>query len=280
MLSAEPGGAGGSGVGAAGSAAAAVASASAAAAAAVADHVTCTLEERVSVRMTRDGACESMEVKGALTLTAQDEARAAFKVALERGEGAAAFQFQTHPHLNKAAFTAGGVIEAKVAGKPFPVGMPLAVLKWNRKVKDGDGSVVPLALTCWPEAGAGGTMNVNLEYTLQDDTLALADVVVTVPLGGDTVPKVGACSGEWKHNTREHVLTWHIDTIDAATPTGALEFSVKGRSEDAFFPVTVTFTSSDLLCPLAVASVTPVGDDKPLRYSASRSLATESYTVE
>jgi hypothetical protein len=65
--------------------------------------------------------------------------------------------------------------------------------------------------------------------------------------------------------------------------SGTLEFSFKGRNPKAIFPVSVTFTSADTLCPIAVTAVLPsdasVGD-KPLRYSATKTLTVDEYTIE
>ena len=48
---------------------------------------------------------------------------------------------------------------------------------------------------------------------------------------------------------------------------------------DAFFPVNVSFSSTDTLCPIDVASVVPY-DGGPLRFSATKTLQTDEYTVE
>ena len=62
-----------------------------------------------------------------------------------------------------------------------------------------------------------------------------------------------------------------------------MEFSFKGRNPKCIFPVSVAFTSTDTLCPIDVTSVIPsdgaVGD-KPLRFSATKSLTVDEYTIE
>lgn len=62
-----------------------------------------------------------------------------------------------------------------------------------------------------------------------------------------------------------------------------MEFKVKGRDADAFFPVQVSFNSSDTLCPLQVSTVIPAEADpataRPYRYTAKGSMVTEGYTV-
>ena len=48
---------------------------------------------------------------------------------------------------------------------------------------------------------------------------------------------------------------------------------------DAFFPVSVNFTSTDTLCPIDVTSVMPY-EGGELRFSASKTLTADEYVVE
>ncbi len=48
---------------------------------------------------------------------------------------------------------------------------------------------------------------------------------------------------------------------------------------DAFFPVSVNFTSTDTLCPIDVTSVMPYEGDE-LRFSATKTLLVDEYQVE
>lgn len=276
--------------------------AAAAAAAASADHATAVLEEHLTVRLTRDGACDGMEVKGILNLTVHQEQHAKLKVLVAKGEAASSFSYQTHPNLNKNAWQSEGVLALKQSDRPFPVSAPIGVLKWRQQLKDDDGSAAPLALTVWPEETGPGVVTVNLEYTLQAEHLTLHDVVITVPLPGGagadapqvpSTPSTPGSSSSWKHNTRENVLTWHIDTVTAKAPTGTLEFTLRaaggGRrgaaadiNVDGFFPVNVNFNSETTLCPLDVEDIVAVEEEggKSLRHTVSKALVVDSYTVE
>lgn len=74
----------------------------------------------------------------------------------------------------------------------------------------------------------------------------------------------------------------HLPPPLPTSSTGTLEFTVKGKSVDSFFPVQVTFSSVDTLCPIALESIVPADaepTDKPLRYSVTKTLSGE-YTVE
>jgi coatomer subunit delta len=260
------------------SAAAAIAAANEAAAAAAAHQVALSIEEKLIVRMTRDGGCESMEVKGLLTLTVQDENAGRVKVMLSLGEVASAFQFQTHPNVNKPLFTSDSILSMKQLDRAFPTNSPLGVLRW--RYTDTDPSAVPFTINCWPEENGDGTITVNIEYTLQNENLALNNVSVVIPLGTTASPKIVAADGTFSHNTRENTLIWNIASVSSENPSGTLEFNIKGKNLDAFFPVTVTFTSSDLLCPIAVDNIVTVDESQPVRYGASRSLLVESYHIE
>jgi hypothetical protein len=219
-----------------GGASATVAAAKAAAEAASADQATVVVEERVAVKLSRDGGVQSMEVKGTMTLTVADEAAARLKVVTARGDDKA-FQYQNHPNVNKALWAAEGVVALKQADRPFPAATPVGVLRWRYQNKDDDAAQVPLMLTCWPEESGGGNINVNLEYTLQADTMTLSNVVIAVPLGGDVVPVVKSCAGAWKHNTREHTLLWRIDTLNQDNACVALDPAPGLAPLDAFFAI-------------------------------------------
>ncbi len=172
------------GAGGAGGAAAAVQAAKAAAEAASADQASIAIEEHVTARISRDGGVLAYEVKGAMALTVLDEAAARLRVGVRRGDDRA-FTYQSHPNVNKAALGApngDGIVALKQSDRPFPTGAPVGVLRWRYAAKDEDTSQLPLMLTCWPEEGAGGSMTVNVEYTLQRDDITLTDVIVTVPL--------------------------------------------------------------------------------------------------
>jgi hypothetical protein len=85
-----------------------------------------------------------------------------------------------------------------------------------------------------------------------------------------------------KHNARENTLVWHVDSITAgATSNAVLEFTVKGKSADAFFPVRVAFVGVEAtICDIDVDDVVALDDSRSLRHSVVKSLAVDSYTIE
>lgn len=141
--------------------------------------------------------------------------------------------------------------------------------------------VFPPAVNCWPsESGSG--CDVNIEYELQEDSLELNDVVISIPVpsvppppptgcstgvpwrprcslsslcsptrSGVGAPVIGDLDGEYKHDGRRNILEWCLPIIDASNKTGSLEFSVAGQPND-FFPVNVSFVSKRNYCDIQV----------------------------
>jgi hypothetical protein len=99
----------------------------------------------------------------------------------------------------------------------------------------------------------------------------------------DESPNVISCDGVYKHNTRDNTLSWRIESVGKDNSSGTLEFTIKGRSPDAFFPVSVAFTSADTLCPITVTNVLPVDepeDGRPLRFAYTKGMRSDGYTVD
>lgn len=150
------------------------------------------------------------------------------------------------------------------------------MLRWNCKPGDG----VPLTINCWPEEEGGGVMNVNIEYTLENEDMELKDVNIQIPLGTTEAPSIISVDGDHKHNSRDGIMLWHLDLIDSSNSTGTLEFTIPGDDAEAFFPLEVAFYSEKIFCDVAVDAVRGVDDQEPIRYASSRSLVTDSFIVE
>jgi hypothetical protein len=88
------------------------------------DPVSIVIEEKVVCSMTRDGACDSMEVKGTLALTIHNPDATRCRVILRRGD-TSGYQFQNHPNVNKPLFTSDAVLALKQADREFPTGLLL-----------------------------------------------------------------------------------------------------------------------------------------------------------
>jgi hypothetical protein len=64
-----------------------------------------TIEEKLSVTLSKDGGVESLEVQGSLALVVAAEADATLQIALTSGDNAG-YQFKTHPNIDKATCVA------------------------------------------------------------------------------------------------------------------------------------------------------------------------------
>ena len=51
---------------------------------------------------------------------------------------------------------------------------------------------------------------------------------------------------------------WSLELIDESNKTGALEFNIRSRDTDAFFPIQVSFVSQDVYCTAHVVRRAPI----------------------
>jgi coatomer subunit delta len=246
------------------------------AAAAPSTPLTLIIEEKVSVTMSREGAIESAELKGTLTLTAQTDAGTAALVAVAKDSLPPQFSYATHPKVDKKQYETTGVLQLK-GGKSFPVARPIGILRWSYTGNEA----APITINCWPEDDGSGTMTVNIEMELTNTAVVLQDVNIVLPLGTTAAPHIESIDGIYKHDPNTGLLCWHFDVVSAKqNATAALEFSVAGRNADAFFPVQVGFRSETLLCPLQVASVTHAGQGTVIPYQLMQSFSPEVYQCQ
>jgi hypothetical protein len=234
-------------------------------------------EERVSAALNRDGGLESMEVTGTLSLSALPDADARVRVALRSGD-VAGFQFKTHPNIDKALFAADNVLGLKDAGRPFPPGAPLGVLKW--RLQTADEARLPLTINCWPSlSGAQSYVNIEYECAAPFD---LRHVSIAVPLPALAAPPAvnSIDGGEWRYDARKSTWIWEIELVDASNRSGSAEIVVPASDPGAFFPIAVAFSAARTLCDVEVAGVAAAEGGAPVRFGASATLATDSYVVE
>lgn len=84
--------------------------------------------------------------------------------------------------------------------------------------------------------------------------MELHDVRISIPLGSSAVPEIAAVDGSHRHNSQEGTLLWTMDLLDQSNRTGSLEFNIASRDAEAFFPITVTFVSTQLFCDVQVGA--------------------------
>ena len=235
--------------------------------------LTLALEEKITVAMNREGAIESCEVKGTLTLTANTDAGTKALVTVNKGTiaGLSDWNFATHPKVDKKAYEKDGVLALKKGG--FPIGRGVGILRWSY----GSDDAAPITVNCWPEDEGSGSINVNVEMELVRTDMVLHDVNILFPLGTADPPLIEAIDGVYKHDPTAGMMCWHFDTVDARNSTGSLEFTISGRNVDAFFPVQIGFRSEKLLCPIAVIGVTSSENGTQIPNQMSTIFQPESY---
>ena len=85
--------------------------------------------------------------------------------------------------------------------------------------------------------------------------------------------------GDTHYEGRRGQLLWTIDLVDDSNRTGSLEFVVPASAGGNFLPIAVSFSSSEILCQLAVRGVQNAQTDAPVKYSSSTQLIADRYEV-
>ncbi|RDB30672.1 Coatomer subunit delta [Hypsizygus marmoreus] len=245
------------------------------------ESVHIVIKEQISLSLLRDGGVQSMELKGDMNLQISDAAYSHLRLTLSPATdfGGNGLQFKQHP--NVAKFTPGQerVVALKDPSRAFPVGQSLAVLKW--RYAGTDESNVPLSINCWPSPSNDGTCEVSIEYELENESVTLYDVVISIPLPAGSYPTVSSHSGEWSLDPGSHSLAWSIPRVSASddTRTGSIIFTVGGDDTGAFFPVEVTFNGQGSLAGVGVASVSKIGGGEDPAFSVDAVVTTDEYLV-
>jgi hypothetical protein len=157
-----------------------------------------------------------------------------------------------------------------------------------------------LVVNCWPSPSNDGTCEVSIEYELENENVALYDLVIAIPLpyvgslvhlhvchlnlpsySDGSYPTVTAHSGEWSLDPSSHSLAWSIPVVSAAddSKTGSLMFNVGGVDVGAFFPVEVSFIGQGSLAGVAVASVDRINGGEAPEYSVDAFVTADEYVV-
>ena len=233
-----------------------------------------TIDEKIVATMSRDGGLQGMEDKGDLQLLITDPAFGKSQLPLRLGENAG-FQFKTHPNINKQLFSAEQSLSLRDAGRPFPTGSSLGVLKW--RLQTSDDARVPLLINCWPTETAGGGCEVNVEYEL-NGSHDLRDVRIAIPLPDQPQNVSAADAGEAAYSRRENALIWTIPMIDESNASASVEFSVVA-APDALFPIQVSFSSPKTICEIDVPDVLSAEDGASFPFAKTAMLSVEQYSI-
>lgn len=99
------------------------------------------VEDKLTVRLGRDGGLQTFELSGLLTLRVADDKFGRIKIFLDNNDQRG-IQLQTHPNIDKELFRNKNQIGLKNPAKPFPLNTDVGVLKWRYTTQDE--SAVPL----------------------------------------------------------------------------------------------------------------------------------------
>lgn len=114
----------------------------------------------------------------------------------------------------------------------------------------------PITVNCWPSADSGN-LTVNLEYELENTSLSLHNVVISIPLPAGAEPSIteAPAHGSYAINPMTGRLEWTIEEVSeaAGTTSGSMEFECDGDDADACFPVGVDFVSQKGICGVEVS---------------------------
>ncbi|GAA5985672.1 hypothetical protein JCM11641_001469 [Rhodosporidiobolus odoratus] len=242
------------------------------------------VREALSLALNRDGGISSLTLNGNLDLRINQPEYSSVLVRLPapstypKGNE---LSFKTHPNVDKTAWAQRGEVRLKEGKKGFPVNQGVGVIKW--RLSGSDESIVPISINCWPSADSG-TLTVNLEYELENTSLSLHNVVISIPLPAGAEPVISdpPAHGSYAINPHSGRLEWTIEEVSeaAGTSSGSLEFEAEGEDADALFPVGIDFVSQRGMCGVEVLGVSnPAAGDSPVEFSLDSLLAVDRYEV-
>uniref|UniRef100_A0A182PD95 Coatomer subunit delta n=1 Tax=Anopheles epiroticus TaxID=199890 RepID=A0A182PD95_9DIPT len=240
------------------------------------DSVHLRMEDKVVIRVGRDGGLQTFELSGLLSLRISDEKYGRIKVQLDHADQRG-IQLQTHPNVDKELFRSTSQIGLKNPAKPFPLNTDVGVLKWRYQTQDE--SAIPLTINCWPSENAEGGCDVNIEYELEHTRLELQDVCITIPLPMGITPSIAECDGDYNHDSRKNQLLWNLPVIDSSSKQGSLEFSVPSSIPGDFFPLDITFSSKIPYAELAPVKVILVDDGSEVKFSTETVFYTDKFEI-
>ena len=157
--------------------------------------VTVNIEEELTVKLSRDGLIETVDVKGTLSVRVNRVESSKVMVCLNEFSSDG-FQVQIHPTINRS-FLSDHVLKLKQSDRGFPVDSSVSVLRW-RQPSGGD-SLLPINVTCWPEMSEEGC-TINAEYTLNPGVQkSLQNVRICIPLPTGVSPEVSSIDGSYHY---------------------------------------------------------------------------------
>jgi len=139
-----------------------------------------------------------------------------------------------------------------------------------------------LIVNCWPTHSNDGTCEVSIEYELENESVALYDVVTSIPLPNGSYPTISSHTGDQSLApplTQSHGLQSLGIFVDSDTKSCSLIFNVGGDDAGAFFPVDVSFVGKGSLAGVNVASIVKTAGRNVETFSVDSLLTVDEYLV-
>lgn len=239
------------------------------------DAIHVTIAETINAKLSREGALNSIEVKGDLQLRISDPSLTKVKLDLV-ANASHGVQFRTHPNVDKGLFTSSKAVQMSNVSKGFPVNNSVGVLRWRATPKVDDPSAVPISFTVWVNKGSDDTYNITVEYELTGGD-SLKDVTVIIPY---TTSEPAVSSFDATYEVSGDSLEWTIGLVDESNATGSFEFEAQAEDENEFFPMQVKFGKTKPFIDVDVTNVTLLEMDEAVTFSKEIKSVTDSYLIE
>lgn len=162
-----------------------------------------------------------------------------------------------------------------------------------------------ITVNCWPTPSNDGTCDVNIEYELENQSIVLHDLLISIPLpyvflllipfppykssltervcfSDGSYPTITSPSSTWTLNPSSHSLDWTVPLVSSSqNTTGSLEFTVGGDDAGAFFPVRVGFAAEGSVGGMGVLGVERSGEEGDVdNYSVDSVVISDEYVVQ
>lgn len=248
-----------------------------------------SVKETVNAEISRDGTIMSSELKGVLELRVNNPDLAHAKLCLGDNVNVKdkAYQFKTHPNVDKAGFLNSKTIGLRDPNKPFPSNdQSLGVLRW-RKIKGADEhDLIPLEVSTWlsPSSEIEGSIDVTFEYEVNSDYEGTIDELrFLIPVFTDTVyvkEDLNEANAAIEAIDESQGIIIKVGSIESGQ-SAVFSVTVQAAYEDELFPINVVLQNSNAspLSHLSIDSVVSATDDSELPFDVISTLKSEQYVV-
>lgn len=249
-----------------------------------------SINETINAEFNRDGSIQSSELKGVLEVRVNNTELSDASIQLVDTVNVKdrAYQFKTHPNIDKAQFLKSKIISLKDKSKSFPHNdQSLGVLRWRKVSQTDDRSLVPLELSTWVSIGSEpSTFDVTIEFALNQDfsDIKVEDLGFIIPIPTNSI-KINEDSNEFKARVvdvnDEVGIVIKLDSSIEAEQQGSFSFLIQTEMEDTLFPINTSFKIKDKsLSGVNIKAITKVSDDTvPYDYDLISTLKTDEYTI-